>query len=163
MKSEYIINRQGRDMVLYPGLLNETHAQGLKRVTTKLVQIPGPENGHVAICFAEVETDRGFFTGIGDASPENVSRNIVPHIIRMAETRAKARAFRDALNVGELLADDPEETDDPAATYEALRVRAAAAGIPAKPLPDDADAAKARVWSQLLADKLAKADSGRTV
>ena len=40
------------------------------------------------------------FTGIGDASPANVSPRLVPSLIRFAETRAKARALRDATNVG---------------------------------------------------------------
>ncbi len=57
--------------------------------------------------------DGGRFTGIGDASPDNVGRTIAPHIIRMAETRAKARALRDAVNIGvtalEELGEDVEE------------------------------------------------------
>ncbi len=54
----------------------------------------------MAIVRAVVETSKGTFTGIGDAGPENVNRMIRPHIIRMAETRAKARALRDAVNIG---------------------------------------------------------------
>jgi hypothetical protein len=52
------------------------------------------------------------FSGIGDASPENVSRNIVPHLIRMAETRAKARALRDAVNVGATALEELSDGDD---------------------------------------------------
>ncbi len=100
MKKEYIINWQGNDFVKYEGLLDEAHQQGLCRVSTTLVQIPEDENGNVAIVAAEIETSKGTFGGIGDASPENVGRMIAPHIIRMAETRAKARALRDAVNIG---------------------------------------------------------------
>jgi len=96
MKKEFIVNRQGKDFVLYAGLLDQAHHEGLKRITTALIQAPSGENGQMAICRAEVETDRGVFTGIGDASPENVGRMIAMHTIRMAETRAKARALRDA-------------------------------------------------------------------
>jgi hypothetical protein len=53
------------------------------------------------------------FTGLGDANPGNVSRMMAPHLIRMAETRAKARALRDAINLAEALADDPGSEDDP--------------------------------------------------
>ncbi len=100
MREEYMIERQGKRFVLYAGLLEEAHSRGLRSIETDLLQIPGKENGEVAIVRAVVRTEEGKYTGIGDASPENVNRAIAPHLIRMAETRAKARALRDAINVG---------------------------------------------------------------
>jgi hypothetical protein len=100
MREEYMIERGGRRFVLYAGLLEEAHARGLRSIETELLQVPHAENGEVAIARAVVRTEEGKFSGIGDASPGNVSRAIAPHIIRMAETRAKARALRDAINVG---------------------------------------------------------------
>jgi hypothetical protein len=114
MREEYMIERGGRRFVLYAGLLEEAHARGLRSIETELLQVPGAENGEVAIARAVVRTEEGKFSGIGDASPGNVSRAIVPHLIRMAETRAKARALRDAINVGvtafEELGDESSET-----------------------------------------------------
>ena len=100
MREEYMIERQGKRFVLYAGLLEEAHSRGLRSIETELLQVPDHENGEVAIVRAVVRTEDGKFTGIGDASPENVNRTIAPHVIRMAETRAKARALRDAINVG---------------------------------------------------------------
>jgi hypothetical protein len=100
VREEYMIERQGRRFVLYAGLLEEAHTRGLRSIETELLQVPESENGDVAIVRAVVRTEDGKFTGIGDASPENVNRTIAPHVIRMAETRAKARALRDAINVG---------------------------------------------------------------
>ena len=100
--------------MLYAGLLEEAHTRGLRSIETELLQVPGAGNGEVAIARAVVRTEEGKFSGIGDASPGNVSRAIVPHLIRMAETRAKARALRDAINVGvtafEELGDESSET-----------------------------------------------------
>lgn len=89
-----------KEVVTYQGLLSKAHDEGLKSIKTTLIQNPGDENGRVAIAHAEIETSRGVFQGYGDASPSNVNPFIVPHLIRMAETRAKARALRDAVNVG---------------------------------------------------------------
>lgn len=100
MKQEFIVERNGRSFVLYAGLLDLAHERGLKAITTTLVQIPSDLNSGVAIVHAIVETEQGTFTGLGDAAPDNVSRMMLPHLIRMAETRAKARALRDAVNVG---------------------------------------------------------------
>jgi hypothetical protein len=100
MREEYMIERQGKRFVLYAGLLEEAHARGLRSIETDLLQVPAPENGETAIVKAVVRTEDGKYSGIGDASSENVNRAIAPHLIRMAETRAKARALRDAINVG---------------------------------------------------------------
>jgi hypothetical protein len=89
-----------KEVATYAGVLARAHEEGLVSVVTELVQIPHPDNGFVAIVIAKVETAKGTFTGIGDASEHNVTRKIVPHLIRMAETRAKVRALRDAVNIG---------------------------------------------------------------
>ena len=113
MRDEFMITRQGKQYVLFQGLLDEAHSLGLKGIDTDLIQIPDESNGHVAIvkATAEMEDERRF-SGIGDASPDNVGRNIAPHIIRMAETRAKARALRDAVNVGATALEELSDGDD---------------------------------------------------
>lgn len=89
-----------KDVVTYAGLLNRAHQEGLKKVSTELIQSPSKANDMTAICMAEVVTEKGTFRDYGDANPGNVDSMIIPHIIRMAVTRAKARAFRDAVNIG---------------------------------------------------------------
>ena len=42
---------------------------------------------------ATVETERGHFEGLGDADPGNVDDRLAPHLFRVAETRARVRAF----------------------------------------------------------------------
>jgi hypothetical protein len=125
MRDEFLITRQGKQYVLFAGLLDEAHSRGLRGIDTELVQVPDDSNGSVAIVKATAEMDDGrHFSGIGDASPENVGRNIVPHLIRMAETRAKARALRDAVNVGATALEELSDGDDaPPADYQPARSR----------------------------------------
>lgn len=92
-------NLGGRDFILYGGVLQLARERGLKRITTTIVQTPSKDNGYYAVCEAEVETSDGVFRDVGDASPESVSRTIQPHLLRMAATRAKARAMRDAVGI----------------------------------------------------------------
>ena len=89
LRPEWLLERDGTRYVRYAGLLALAHARGLKRLTTALVQAPAAANGHVAIAAAEVETAQGVFTGLGEAA-----------LPRLAETRAKAQALADAVNVG---------------------------------------------------------------
>ena len=37
---------------------------------------------------AVIEGEQGHFEGYGDASPQNVNKMIVPHLLSMADTRA---------------------------------------------------------------------------
>src|SRR5581483_12206540 len=104
LKKEFIVERQGRSFVLYAGLLDLAHQQGLKSIRTELIQVPAESNNRVAISTATVTMEKDgverVFTGIGDAAPNNVAPAMQTCLIRMSETRAKARALRDAVNVG---------------------------------------------------------------
>jgi len=135
MKSESFVkrielkDRNGRvvgtkDVVTYQGLLSKVHEAGLKTIRATLVQVPSNDNGQTAIAKVEVTTEQGTFEAFGDASPESVNSFIVPHLIRVAETRAKARAFRDAVNIGLLSFEEldgeelPEDVDAGVAVNE---------------------------------------------
>ena len=101
LDDRFIKKIKGREFCLYAGLLDMAHQKGLMKVEVTPVQYPTKENGNEAICLATVETKSGeVFVEVGDASPANVSQMIAEHILRMAATRAKARALRDMTNIG---------------------------------------------------------------
>ncbi len=127
MRDEFMITRQGKQYVLFAGLLDEAHSRGLRGIDTELIQVPEESNGNTAVVKAMVEMEDGrTFSGIGDASPQNVGRNIAPHLIRMAETRAKARALRDAVNVAATALEELSDGDDAPPASHAERPRRSA-------------------------------------
>jgi len=101
LEDTFIKRIDDKDFVLYAGLLDVAHQKNLCAVDVELIQNPTQENGNTAICKARVETvDGRRFSDIGDANPQNCNIKVAKHLIRMASTRAKARAFRDMDNIG---------------------------------------------------------------
>ena len=100
MDERFIIQLQGKNYVTYEGLLDEAHRMGLESIKVDVVQLPSEENNMTAVCRAVAKAGDKRFSDFGDASPDSVGQNLVPHILRMASTRAKARALRDLTNIG---------------------------------------------------------------
>jgi len=105
MRKEHIVNLQGKDFVLFAGLLDEAHKKGMCRVRSRMRQEPTDQNGNNVIFEAEVtlkdkDGNESVYEATGDASPKNVSARVATAIIRVAETRAIARALRMATNIG---------------------------------------------------------------
>lgn len=113
LDERHIVNIQGRDFVVYQGLLEFAHAIGLQRLEVEALQLPSPENEFNAMCRAVAVSKNGeTFADVGDASPANVTRKIAPHVLRMASTRAKARALRDLCGIGLTCLEELGETED---------------------------------------------------
>ena len=113
LEERFIITLKGKDFVVYAGLLDLAHQKGLNGITVEAVQYPTKENGFEAICQATCESKSGeVFVELGDANPKNTNQMVVNHILRMAATRAKARALRDFTNIGIACIDELGDPDD---------------------------------------------------
>lgn len=83
------------EMISFEDLLTQAHDMKTKfSIETENIQLDTEKK--FALFRAEITTGDGRkFVGHGDASPDNVkSQTIMPHYIRMAETRAIVRALR---------------------------------------------------------------------
>ena len=77
--------------------LHLAHERGLQELEATFITVT--EALAVAQATA-IFTDGRRFTESGDATPDNVHFDVRSHFARLALTRAKARALRDALNIG---------------------------------------------------------------
>jgi len=101
LDERFIKRIEGRDFVLYSGLLDLAHQKGLLKIEVDPLQFPTKENGFFAICKASVTSKFGeAFVDVGDANPNNCNAKVAKHLLRMASTRAKARALRDYDDIG---------------------------------------------------------------
>ena len=110
---QYIKLIKGKRFVLYAGLLDLAHQSGLVQLLFSMLQSPNDNNGWTCIMHARTVWDDGrVFEEIGDSTPQNTTRMVADHYIRVAATRAKARALRDALNIKMLASVEVGDDDD---------------------------------------------------
>jgi hypothetical protein len=98
---QFAILIEGKPFVLYAGLLHVAQEEEIQELSVSIKQIPNCENGHTAIVSAKAVTSKGsVFIDVGDACPESVGADkFIPHLLRVASTRAKARVLRDAYGI----------------------------------------------------------------
>ena len=113
LDERWIIEIEGNQFVKYAGLLDYAHQIGIGSIEVEPLQLPTKDNGNFAICRASVVSKVGeSFTDIGDANPGNCSSKVVKHLLRLASTRAIARALRSFTNVGLTALEELEDLND---------------------------------------------------
>ena len=115
--SKYVVNVQGKDFITFPGLLAEAHGQGLVGIETSLVNPENPKSPIVKAIVTLRSAEAGpqgfkVFTGYGDATETNVAKKVSGALLRMAETRAIARALRFACNIDMTAIEELDADDD---------------------------------------------------
>ncbi len=93
---QFVTQLHGKDFVQYSGLLAMAHERGLVNLSAHFISVT--EGLALAEATAEFQDGRTFME-CADATPTNVNPKVKAHFARMALTRAKARALRDALNI----------------------------------------------------------------
>jgi hypothetical protein len=113
---KYLVKLSGKLHPTYPGVLEAAMKAGLIGLEAKVEQFPSAENGNLAVCsavatFAGTDGRDRVFAEVGDCDDGNCGPLIARHKVRMAATRAKGRALRDALGIGVALKEEIDGTD----------------------------------------------------
>ena len=166
LDERWITKIEGKEFVKYPGLLDLAHQQGISSIEVDIVQMPTADNGNFAVCRARVMSRIGeTFTDVGDANPVNCSSKVSKHLLRMASTRAIARALRSYTNVGmtalEELADFNEVIEE-RATHEHPKAQPKAARKPVSKTPAKAPVAQPKAVAPPVAKKTPEKAAGQT-
>lgn len=106
---KYVKELQGKKFITHAGLLAIAHDTGLVSIKTELIQADMEKKFAIVRADVMMRVKEGKdseifqakeFTGLGDSTQTNTGKMVAEHFVRMAETRAVARALRLATNVG---------------------------------------------------------------
>jgi hypothetical protein len=109
-------SRSADDIITYAELVTLARAAGLTKIETEVVQLPTVDNGRYAVMRARVVIGRAddalVYDGTADASPDSCPPAMHVCLLRLAETRAKARALRDAVGTAKVAREElPDYVD----------------------------------------------------
>ena len=95
----------GKDFMKYQGLLKKAHEKG---ENFSMVVLESTRNDDMTIAYCRVRLTAGdrTFDGEGSSTPGNATAIGSSHPVEIANTRAKGRALRDYLNIGEVMAEE---------------------------------------------------------
>ena len=107
------------DYIAFEQLLEEAHKRFEKLSIKTEVMVKGDSDGKKLeellnsgfVVKAVVKTEKGIYTAYGDATPENTTKIVKDALLRMAETRAVARALRFATGIGKTLKEELVESE----------------------------------------------------
>lgn len=108
-----MIKISGKNYMLYTGLLKKAHE---KKESFSMEITESWVNNDMTMAWCKVrltawedEQSHQVFDGFGSSTPKNASAIGSSHPVEMAHTRAKGRALRDYLNIGEVMAEELEK------------------------------------------------------
>ena len=105
---QYIVWIQNKPFIKFAGLLQMAHDQQLVELQEHWTY----NDAELSLAHAVAIFENGRrFEGSGDATPSNVTKKVAPHFRRVALTRAKSRALRDALNIDMVAVEELGETE----------------------------------------------------
>lgn len=144
--------KSGEKAWIFDGIRQVAQAHGFVGNEIVRLELPTEENDYTAVVVEVVrmleDGEVRTYTGVGDANPKNCNKQTVNALIRMADTRALSRAFRNALMIdepvyvdGDIYEEDgyEEEPEEEEEAYEAPRRAAAKAKVVAKKKVQDDD------------------------
>jgi len=101
--------RGGKRYPLTKALVSVMGRYGVESIDTEMIE---HDPSRPFACHRAIVTgSRGMYTAHGDCGPKSTSSMILPHYIRMSETRAIGRALRWYLGLGETVFDELGEPD----------------------------------------------------
>ena len=101
LNEKYVKEINGKKFVLYSGLFDLAYQKKIESLEVKEFFVDWEKKSAYCIVTAKFVRDGEtiIFEGFGSATPDNCGTMTKEHFVEMAQTRAKARALRDALNI----------------------------------------------------------------
>jgi len=100
-----IVDIKGKKFMTYEGLLAKAHEKD-ENFAMEITESWISEDMKKAWCKVRLIAKGRIFDGIGSSTPENTGQMTQEHPVEMANTRAKGRALRDYLNIGQVMAEE---------------------------------------------------------